>query len=314
MMGQKERYYKSCFNYTGGKHKLLKQIEPLFPKHIDHFVDLFCGGANVAINANAKSGTMCIDNQKEVIRLYNTLKEMPINQVFETIDSTIQRFGLSNTFRFGYEKYNCMSGIRLSEYNKEKYLELREFYNKRQEDSPFFDIVFYVLTVFGFNNQIRFNKKGQYNIPVGKRDFNENIRTKLEDFIRIIKDKSIEFNGIDFRDVETSHLVEGDFLYADPPYLISTATYNEQNGWTEKEEKDLLCLLDKLHQRGVKFALSNVLEHKGMENTILINWADEHKDTYFVNHLDYNYTNSNYQIKQKKTKTSEVLITNYNPF
>jgi DNA adenine methylase len=314
MMGQKERYYKSCFNYTGGKHKLLKQIEPLFPKHIDHFVDLFCGGANVAINANAKSGTMCIDNQKEVIRLYNTLKEMPINEVFETIDSTIQRFGLSNTFRFGYEKYNCMSGIRLSEYNKEKYLELREFYNKRQEDSPFFDIVFYVLTVFGFNNQIRFNKKGQYNIPVGKRDFNENIRTKLEDFIRIIKDKSIEFNGIDFRDVETSHLVEGDFLYADPPYLISTATYNEQNGWTEKEEKDLLCLLDKLHQRGVKFALSNVLEHKGMENTILINWADEHKDTYFVNHLDYNYTNSNYQIKQKKTKTSEVLITNYNPF
>jgi DNA adenine methylase Dam len=314
MMGQKERYYKSCFNYTGGKHKLLKQIEPLFPKHIDHFVDLFCGGANVAINANAKSGTMCIDNQKEVIRLYNTLKEIPINEVFETIDSTIQRFGLSNTFRFGYEKYNCMSGIRLSEYNKEKYLELREFYNKRQEDSPFFDIVFYVLTVFGFNNQIRFNKKGQYNIPVGKRDFNENIRTKLEDFIRIIKDKSIEFNGIDFRDVETSHLVEGDFLYADPPYLISTATYNEQNGWTEKEEKDLLCLLDKLHQRGVKFALSNVLEHKGMENTILINWADEHKDTYFVNHLDYNYTNSNYQIKQKKTKTSEVLITNYNPF
>jgi DNA adenine methylase len=313
MMEQKEKYYKSCFNYTGGKHKLLKQIEPLFPKQIQNFVDLFCGGANVAINANAKSGTMCVDNQKEVIRLYNTLKEMPINQVFETIDTTIQRFGLSNTFHFGYETYNCMSGNGLSEYNKEKYLALREFYNKREEDSPFFDIVFYVLTVFGFNNQIRFNKKGQYNIPVGKRDFNENIRTNLEDFIRIIKDKSIEFHRSDFRDIDTSHLVEGDFLYADPPYLISTATYNEQNGWTEKEEKDLLGLLDTLHQKGVKFALSNVLEHKGMENTILIDWIGEHKDTYFVNHLDYNYNNSNYQIKQKKTKTTEVLITNYNP-
>lgn len=312
-MEQKEKYYKSCFNYTGGKHKLLKQIEPLFPKQIHNFVDLFCGGANVAINANAESKTIGIDYQKEVIRLYNTLKDMPIDQVFEIIDSSIQRFGLSNTFRFGYEKYNCMSGNGLSEYNKEKYLELREFYNKRAEDSPFFDIVFYVLTVFGFNNQIRFNKKGQYNIPVGKRDFNENIRTNLEDFIRIIKDKSIEFYRSDFRDFDTSHLVEGDFLYADPPYLISTATYNEQNGWTEKEEKDLLGLLDQLHQRGVKFALSNVLEHKGMENTILSNWIGEHKDTYFVNHLDYNYNNSNYQIKQKKTKTTEVLITNYNP-
>jgi DNA adenine methylase len=314
MIEQKEKYYKSCFNYTGGKHKLLKQIEPLFPKQPLNFVDLFCGGANVAINANAKSGIVCIDNQKEVIRLYNTLKEMSIDKVFETIDSTIQRFGLSNTFQFGYEKYNCMSGNGLSEYNKEKYLELRGFYNNRQEDSPFFDVVFYVLTVFGFNNQIRFNKKGQYNIPVGKRDFNENIRTNLEDFIRIIKDKNIEFHRIDFRDFDTSNLDDGDFLYADPPYLISTATYNEQNGWTEKEEKDLLCLLDKLHERGVKFALSNVLEHKGMENTILIDWVDEHKDTYYVNHLDYNYKNSNYQIKEKKTKTSEVLITNYNPF
>lgn len=101
--------------------------------------------------------------------------------------------------------------------------------------------------------------------------------------------------------------LRGDFLYADPPYLISTATYNEQNGWTETEEYDLLNLLDKLDSQGVKFALSNVLEHKGKENTILINWAKN----YEINYLDYNYNNSNYQIKEKTTKTSEVLITNY---
>lgn len=62
-----------------------------------------------------------------------------------------------------------------------------------------------------------------------------------------------------------------------------------------------------LNEKGVKFALSNVLEHKGRENIILKNWAKK----YNINYLDYNYRNSNYQIKEKKFKTSEVLITNY---
>ena len=41
---------QSPLNYTGGKYKLLPQILPLFPKEIDCFVDLFCGGCNVGIN------------------------------------------------------------------------------------------------------------------------------------------------------------------------------------------------------------------------------------------------------------------------
>lgn len=44
------RRIKSCINYTGGKYRLLKQILPLFPSKIDTFVDLLCGGANVALN------------------------------------------------------------------------------------------------------------------------------------------------------------------------------------------------------------------------------------------------------------------------
>jgi DNA adenine methylase Dam len=311
MIKEKERYIKSCLNYTGGKYKLLKQIEPLFPKRINNFVDLFCGGANVAINVNAINKVICIDNQKELIRLFNTLKDLTIDEAFDMIEAIIEKFDLSNTQRYGYEAYECSSADGLSSYNKGKFLELREYYNNRVEDGKYYDLVFYVLTVFGFNNQIRFNKKGHYNIPVGKRDFNIKIRTNLKDFIESIKEKDITFNQMDFRNIEVTELGIGDFLYADPPYLISTATYNEQNGWTEKEEKDLLNLLDNLHQTGVKFALSNVLEHKGSENKLLINWISENDDSYYVNHLDFNYSNSNYQIKQRKTKTSEVLITNY---
>lgn len=311
MLLENKKYIKSCINYTGGKFKLLKQIEPLFPKQINNFIDLFCGGANVAINVNSNNKITCIDNQKELIRLFNTLKSLPTEKTFSMIENIIEKFGLSNTFRYGYQKYGVSSSEGLANFNKDKYLKLRDYYNNRKDDSEFFDIVFYVLIVFGFNNQIRFNKKGHFNIPVGKRDFNINIRRNLKKFIKAIKEKDICFLEMDFRDFDFTILSSNDFLYADPPYLISTATYNEQNGWTESEELELINILDQLHQNGVKFALSNVLEHKGQENKILIDWLNKNKNKYSVNYLNYNYRNSNYQIKNRTLKTSEVLITNY---
>ena len=56
-----DEYIKSPLNYIGGKYKLLPQIIPLFPREINTFVDLFVGGANVAINVNAKN-IVCNDN------------------------------------------------------------------------------------------------------------------------------------------------------------------------------------------------------------------------------------------------------------
>lgn len=300
------KYIKSCLNYTGGKHKLLDQMIPLFPRNVHHFVDLFCGGANVAVNMTADGSIQCIDKQKEVIRLFHTLQQTDESEVLRTIEGIIEEYGLTNTSRYGYAVYGCESGSGLAPYNKEKYLKLRDDYNRRPEDNGYYDIVFYVLTVFGFNNQIRFSKKGHYNIPVGKRDFNERVRANLIDFMRAIKTKNIDFLCADFRDVKW-HLGRGDFLYADPPYLITTATYNEQKGWTEKEEQDLLELLDRLHAKGVYFALSNVIEHKGAENAILKAWATKYR----VHVLDFSYNNSNYQTKRNQGKTVEVLITNY---
>ena len=96
---------------------------------------------------------------------------------------------------------------------------------------------------------------------------------------------------------------QGDFLYCDPPYFNSVATYNEQGGWSEKDEKDLLELLDEVNKQGIRFALSNNLKYN---NPLL----DEWKNKYNVHYIDGNYNNCNYQ-KKDKSKDIEVLITNY---
>lgn len=61
----------------------------------------------------------------------------------------------------------------------------------------------YVLIVYAFNNQIRFNKKGEFNLPVGKRDFNKKMREKLSIFIDRLKSGDYKFESMDFRELDT---------------------------------------------------------------------------------------------------------------
>ena len=119
------------------------------------------------------------------------------------------------------------------------------------------------------------------------------------------------FSCRDFRDFDVFALTSQDFVYADPPYLITCATYNERGGWSETDEKDLLSFLDELNGRNIRFALSNVLRSKGRENNILVDWLDKNADKYKIIQLNFSYSNSNYQTKDKTSASEEVLIINY---
>ena len=72
---------QSPLNYTGGKFKLLPQILPLFPKEIDCFVDLFCGGCNVGINVKSNKVNYN-DLNRHLLYLYNTYKNLDKAQTF----------------------------------------------------------------------------------------------------------------------------------------------------------------------------------------------------------------------------------------
>lgn len=303
-----EHFFKSPLNYTGGKYKLLSQILPLFPKEIDIFVDLFCGGCNVGINVLAKEHWYN-DISIELMGLYQYFVNCDINNLVVELENLIDMYELSNTYKNGYNYYNCDSSKGLSAYNKEKFLVLRKNFNNCEKFTDEYFKLFFLLIVFGFNNQIRFNKNGEYNLPVGKRDFNLSIRTKLCDFIEKLKSQKLYFSNQSFEDFDYSKLSKDSLVYCDPPYLISRASYNENGAWSMEDEQDLLNCLNKLNSMGIKFALSNVLEHKGKKNELLESWIKE--KGYTVHKLDFNYNNSNYHSKNKESKTVEVLITNY---
>lgn len=280
----KTKLIKSPLNYIGGKYKLLPQILPLFPKKIDTFIDLFCGGFNVGINVNANK-IIGNDLCKEVIQIYKGIQTEGHKNSLKLIKKQIDKYDLSK-------------------FNEEGYKKIRNYYNTT--DKSWY--IFYAMISHAFNYQIRFNKHGKYNMPFGKNRsyFNATLEKHLMEFSLSIENKNIIFTNKSFEDLKIDSLTDKDFVYLDPPYLLGCASYNEQNGWNKYKEKVLINLCDELDKHGVKFALSNVLKHKGLENEILINWSNN----YNVNYLNYNYDNCNYQ-KNNKNETTEVLITNY---
>ena len=301
MSVKSDNFIKSPLNYTGGKFRILNQIFPLFPKDITTFVDIFCGGLNVGINVQSKT-IIANDECRQIIQLYEYFIKTPKNRILSKIINIIKKNELSNTSENGYEKYNTNSYDGVAKYNKQKHLFLKDKYNQSKKKDP---ILFYVLIIFSFNNQIRFNSKGEFNLPVNKRDFTNNMQKNLDEFINKIQSKKFILSSKDYRDLE---IKKDYFVYLDPPYLITNASYNESGGWKTNDEIDLLQYIDDLNKKGVRFALSNVFENKGRENKLLIDWSKK----YNIHFLKRSYSNANYQVKNKGSNTTkEVLITNY---
>ena len=295
------------FNYTGGKFKLLNQMKPYF-KETKIFLDLFAGGGNVGINSNS-SKVIFNDSNEKLIDLIKYIKKNNTEELLKKLDKIIEKYNLSNTSLYGYSYYGCNSSNGLAKFNKENFLKVREDYNKSALLGKIDYALLYILIVFSFNNQIRFNSKGEFNLPVGKRDFNFKMRNKLTLFSEELKGKDIQFMKDDFRNISFETLDPNTLIYCDPPYLITNASYNENGMWTDSDERDLLEFLDKANDQGFKFALSNVLESKNRKNTILKQWIKN--KGYYCNYLNKNYSNSSYHRKNKDSISKEVLVTNY---
>lgn len=281
-----KKYVKSPLNYIGGKHKILSQILPHFPTDIHTFVDLFSGGANVGINVSADN-IICNDINTKIIEMFEAFQSTPLDGILQRIDANIKKYGLSKT-------------------NEEGFIRFREAYNRAPHP-----IDLYTLACYSFNYQFRFNNQHQYNNPFGRdrSHFSHRMRENLIAFVRKLKEKNVTFCSKDFMDMDLSGLGPQDFVYCDPPYLITTGSYNDGNrgfkDWGPKEEQQLFSLLDTLNDRNIQFALSNVFQHKGQRNDSLIQWSSKYR----VIHLNSTYANSSYNTT--RGGSDEVLIVNY---
>ena len=264
----------------------MPQILPHFPSDIHTFVDLFSGGCNVAINTWADK-IICNDINSIIVELFQYFQNNELSKILNEIETVISEFELSKT-------------------NEDGFKELRNRYNN--ERTP---IDLYVLSCYSFNYQFRFNSNHEYNNPFGRNrsQFSESMRNNLIKFVTKLHTSDISFTTKDFVDFEIDDLNAGDFIYCDPPYLITTGSYNDGNrgfkDWGIDEEQQLYDFLDKANEKGIRFAFSNVLEHKGKTNNMLIEWSQKYK----IIDINRDYSNSSYNTGRGQSR--EVLIINY---
>ena len=288
-----KQYIKSPLNYVGGKYKILNQIIPKFPKEINTFVDLFGGGFNVGINVNSKK----VIYNDIIIPLCELMKFFSTTKADKLIEKLEKNILVNN----------------LNKENTDSFLQLRNKFNHQLYENDEDRILdFYTLILYSFNYQIRFNKDLKYNTPFGKNrsSYNSNTKINLKKFIKKINSIELNVTNTKFDKFNFSKLTCDDFVYCDPPYLITTGSYNDGNrgikDWTENEEQKLFQILDELNERNIKFALSNVFEANGKKNQLLIDWSKK----YNVYIIKNSFNNSNYR-RKNKNDTVEVLITNY---
>ncbi|MDR1249519.1 MAG: Dam family site-specific DNA-(adenine-N6)-methyltransferase [Treponema sp.] len=294
---------RSPFFYVGDKYKLVPQLKENFPKNITRFIEPFCGGGSVFLNVEAKKYLLNdIDSNMIILHKYFISQSKKPEVFWDNIKKAIENYCLSATF-LGRDVPQILKKEHkktyFAHYNKEAYYQMRSDYNKEKTNA----LLLYLLLIYGFNRILRFNSKGDFNLPVGNVDFNANTQQAINNYFLFVANKNINFFSMDFEKFLTkTNPTRDDFVYLDPPYLITFSEYNKL--WNEESETRLIGVLDSLNEAGVRFAVSNVLWHRARYNDIFNEWAQK----YNIVRIKSNYISFN---DNTEKNTYEVLIKNY---
>ena len=280
--------------FMGSKRRLIKRgLIDLFPKDMKRFIDVFGGTGTVSLNVECEN-ILLNDKDKHLYDLYSMFKDYTAEKIIQMVEDNINEYGLAKESTNRNIYYD---NEKLEEY-KHAYISLRKEFN---EHGSIFDL--YTLMFYAFSQQCRFNKKDEFNMPVGNSYFSEEKKQNVLKTAHMFQ--SIKISNKDFKELDYK---QGDFVYLDPPYLGTCATYNEsrETWWNKEQNNKLWCLCEDLDSAGIKFAMSNVFENKGKVNYELIGWCMDNgwRIHYFDN---FSYT----ACGKGNAKTQEVLIMNY---
>lgn len=165
-------------------------------------------------------------------------------------------------------------GRKLLREGEDYYYEVRDRFNKSGDSLDFL-----FLNRACFNGVMRFNRKGEFNVPFCRKPdrFRQAYVTKIAnqvgDLCKIMKDREWEFRAGDWRECLTD-LGNDDFVYLDPPYIGRHTDYYNQ--WTERDAVELAQVAQSLP---CGFALSMWKQNKYRSNTYLALWKETEQRT-----------------------------------
>lgn len=190
-----------------------------------NWIEPFFGTGVVGFNSPMKGRFIVGDTNPHTINFYKSIQSGEITS-------------------YSMKSYLEEQNILLSESKENGYVHYREVKKRFNTDHNSYDFIF--LSRAGFNGMMRFNRKGEWNIPFCKKpnrfatSYVTKICNQVKNVAQIIRSKEWEFHNINF--LETiAKATENDIIYCDPPYFGRYVDY--YNGWTEADEEALFYAL-----------------------------------------------------------------------
>lgn len=217
--------------WAGGKRWLVPKLLPLWqPFQQCRLVEPFVGGMAIALGLRPQYALLNDINQ-HLINFYRCLQ---------------------NGFKINLPMYN----------DHDLYYQYRQEFNQlilnNQRHKQQAAALFYYMNRTGFNGLCRFNKKGKYNVPMGRYK-TINYKQDFSEYAPIFK--NWEFTSGNFADMT---IQSNDFIYADPPY---DKTFTQYAGnvfdWAEQERLALWLVKQNVPVIASNAATVNIIELYG---------------------------------------------------
>jgi DNA adenine methylase len=267
----------------GIKTKLVPWINNIIPYEFQGlWVEPFMGTGVVAFNLAPNHALLC-DTNPHLINFYKSISNGDITP--ERVREFLNR-----------------EGAKLLEKGESHYYEIRERFNKRPHPLDFL-----FLNRAGFNGMIRFNRKGQFNIPFCRKPqrfaqaYVTKIVNQVSNISQLLMTKDFTFKCQSFEKT-IAEAGKDDLIYCDPPYIDRYIDY--YNSWNSEDEK---ALCDALSNTPSQFILSTWHHNDFRENKYINSlWRDFNILTreHFY-HVGGSEKNRNPMV--------EAIITNYDP-
>lgn len=205
------------------------------------WIEPFLGSGVVAFNIRPRRALLA-DTNRHIIQLYQDIQSGTITGI-------------------AVKDYLTVMGARLVDQGEDFYYRVREEFNHAGGS-----LAFLFLNRACFNGLLRFNARGQYNVPFGRKPgrFRPAYVTKIANQVTwvrsILRSVDWEFVVSDYQAL-MRRAGPDDFVYMDPPYIGRHADY--YNTWSSADAEQLATLADALP---CGFALSMWLENKYRRN------------------------------------------------
>jgi DNA adenine methylase len=220
--------------WAGGKTQLLQHLLRRIPTDYNRYLEPFLGGGALFFALQPRTAYLADCNSELV-------------NCFEVVRSNVE------------DLIRALEGYR---YDKDQYYSVRAL-DRSDEFAKLSPVEraarFIYLNKTCFNGLYRVNSKGHFNVPFGSYDDPKILDADNLRRCSAVLSKTILKNG-NFEDV-VEVAQPGDFVYFDPPYApvseTSDFTHYAKDGFDESSQEMLLVVCLQLHQKGVRWMVSN---------------------------------------------------------